>query len=104
MKTIQQRPTIARGSKALYLTGTLRRLGIPETLLWPHPRVTRSGSFWIRRINHLAVLELARHLYRVKIKSVHPDKPRGSTAQALELNSLWRKIRTAFARFGHTLE
>ena len=104
MTTTKQRPTIARRSGALQITGALRKLGVPETWLWPHPRRGKSGSFWLRQIHHVGVLELARRLYRVRIKTVHPDTPGGSTAQALELNSLWRKIRRSFARFGHTLE
>jgi len=98
------RPTLARGSGALQITGALRQLGVPETWLWPPRRRRKSGGFWRRQIHHVGVLELARRIYRVRIKSVHPDVPGGAHVAARDLNALWRKIRTAFARFGHTLE
>jgi hypothetical protein len=59
------------------IVGLLKTLGVPRQMLSVR-RLRDNGSFWLRRINHLQVLEQARWLYRKQIACLHPDKPGGS--------------------------
>lgn len=66
-------------------------------------RMRENGSFWLRNINHLQVLEQARRLYRKQVACVHPDKPGGSLEQTILLNNTWNKIQRRFKQHGHEL-
>lgn len=85
-----------------YLVGLLKTVGVPNRMLYPQ-RLQENGSFWLRNINHLEVLEQARRLYRKRIAGVHPDKPGGSPEQTILLNSTWSKIQRRFREHGHEL-
>jgi hypothetical protein len=84
------------------IVGLLKTIGVPDPMLYA-PRASQNGSFWTRSINHLAVLELARKLYRVQIIYLHPDKPGGSLKRAVELNTMWDQIEKRFRHHGHEL-
>jgi hypothetical protein len=84
------------------IIGLLKTLGVPRQMLYVR-RIRENGSFWLRRINHLQVLEQARSLYRQQIICVHPDKPGGSLEQTVQLNVTWGKIEQHFKRHGHEL-
>ena len=62
-----------------------------------------SGSFWLRKINHLQVLEQARQLYRRQIIAVHPDMPGGCLERTIHLNWVWDEIDRRFRKHGHEL-
>jgi len=84
------------------IVGLLKTLGVPPQLLYVR-RIRENGSFWLRRINHLQVLEQARQLYRKQIVCLHPDKTGGSLEQTIQLNVTWGKIERHFKRHGHEL-
>jgi hypothetical protein len=84
------------------VVGLLKRLGVPAQMLYVR-RLGRNASFWLRPINHLAVLEQARNLYRRQIATVHPDKPGGCLERAVELNRIWDEIERRFRDRGHEL-
>ena len=44
----------------------LKIMGVPKQMLYVR-RLRENGSFWLREINHLQVLEQARSLYRQQI-------------------------------------
>lgn len=77
-------------------------MGVPNRMLYVQS-LRKRGSFWIRRINHLEILEQARQLYRRQIVRVHPDKAGGSLEQTIQLNVAWRKIKQRFKKHGHEL-
>ena len=85
-----------------YIVGMLKDLGVPRQMLYVG-RLSENGSFWLRRINHLQVLEQARRLYRKQIARVHPDKRGGSLEQTIQLNNAWDKIERRFRKHGHEL-
>src|SRR5277367_3612786 len=80
----------------------LKTLGVPRRMLY-FRRLRENGSFWLRKINHLQILEHARWLYRQQIVCVHPDKAGGSTEQATQLNWAWGEIERRFKQHGHAL-
>lgn len=85
-----------------YITGLLKALGVPRQMLYVR-RLSENGSFWLRRIDHLQVLEQARRLYRQQIVCIHPDKAGGSLEQTIQLNDTWGKIEQRFKLHGHEL-
>lgn len=85
-----------------YTVGLLKLLGVPRQMLYVR-RLSENGSFWLRKINHLEVLEQARQRYRMQIVCAHPDKAGGSHARAIQLNETWNKIRKRFKEHGHEL-
>lgn len=95
-----------RNTKAARRTGKiitlLKMLGVPRQMLY-FRRLRQNGSFWLRKINHLQILEQARWLYRQQIVRVHPDKPGGSTERAMQLNWAWHEIERRFKQHGHEL-
>jgi hypothetical protein len=80
----------------------LKTLGVPGQMLY-FRRLRENGSFWLRKINHLQILEQARWLYRQQIVCVHPDKAGGSAEQAIQLNWTWGEIERRFKQHGHEL-
>jgi hypothetical protein len=74
--------TTAAGHAGQIIT-LLKSLGVPGQMLY-FRRLRENGSFWLRKINHLQILEQARWLYRQQIVCVHPDKAGGSTEQAIQ--------------------
>jgi hypothetical protein len=80
----------------------LKSLGVPGQMLY-FRRLRENGSFWLRQINHLQILEQARWLYRQQIVCVHPDKAGGSTEQAIHLNWTWGEVERRFKEHGHEL-
>ena len=74
--------TTAAGRAGQIIT-LLKSLGVPGQMLY-FRRLRENGSFWLRKINHLQILEQARWLYRQQIVCVHPDKAGGSTEQAIQ--------------------
>jgi hypothetical protein len=87
--------------KTGYIVTQLQALGVPRSLLYLK-RHRSNGSFWLRRINHLAVLERARQLYRAQVLREHPDKG-GCHKRTAELNSIWRSIKQTFTRHGYEI-
>ena len=85
-----------------YIVGLLKLLGVPKQMLYVQS-LRDNGSFWLRKINHLEVLEQARELYRMQIVCVHPDKAGGSLERTIQLNDTWGKIRERFKEHGHEL-
>jgi hypothetical protein len=90
------------GHTGCKIVGILRKLGVPKQMLYVR-RPRPNGSFWLRQINHLQVLEQARQLYRRRIVEVHPDKAGGCLEQAIQLNDSWSKIQQRFKQHGHEL-
>lgn len=84
------------------IMGLLKTVGVPKRMLYVR-RLSENGSFWLRRIDHLQVLEYARRLYRQQIVCVHPDKAGGSLEQTIQLNDTWDKIEHRFRKHGHEL-
>src|SRR5579862_8075021 len=84
------------------IVGLLKTMGVTNRMLYVR-RLRRKGSFWLRRINHLEVLEQARRLYREQIVCVHPDKVGGSLERTIQLNVTWGKIERRFKQHGHAL-
>jgi hypothetical protein len=84
------------------IVGLLKSMGVPNRMLYVR-RLRKKGSFWVRRINHLEVLEQAHQLYRQQIVGVHPDKVGGSLEQTIQLNVAWGKIERRFKKHGHEL-
>ena len=84
------------------IVGLLKTLDVPRQMLYVR-RLRENGSFWMRRINHLQVLEQARWLYRKQVACVHPDKPGGSLEQTVQLNETWGKIQRRFKEHRHKL-
>ena len=84
------------------IVGLLKTVGVPNRMLYVR-RQSENGSFWLRRIDHLQVLEQARRLYRKQIVCVHPDKAGGSLEQTIQLNVTWGKIERRFKQHGHEL-
>ena len=82
--------------------GLLKTVGVPNRMLYVR-RQNENGSFWLRRIDHLQVLEQARRLYRQRIVCAHPDKAGGSLEQTIQLNDMWGKIEHRFKMHGHEL-
>lgn len=80
----------------------LKTLGVPNVMLYV--KRGRGQSFWHRNINHLAVLEMARRLYRLQMGQLHPDRPGGNNGRALELNRIWSRVRKLFKDHGHELD
>ena len=80
----------------------LKMLGVPRQMLYVR-QLRENGSFWLRSINHLEVLEQARNLYRRQIVRAHPDKPGGCPEQATLLNWTWSEIERRFREHGHEL-
>ena len=80
----------------------LKMLGVPCRMLY-FRRWHENGPFWLRKINHLQILEKARWLYRQQIVRVHPDKAGGSTERAIQLNWMWGEIERRFKNHGHEL-
>ena len=80
----------------------LKVLGVPRQMLYVR-QLRENGSFWLRRINHLQVLERARWLYRQQIVHVHPDKAGGCPEQTVQLNWTWGEIERRFKEHGHEL-
>lgn len=85
-----------------YIVGLLKTVGVPNRMLYAL-RMRENGSFWLRNINHLQVLEQARRLYRKQVACVHPDKPGGSLEQTIQINNTWDKIQRRFKQHGHEL-
>lgn len=85
-----------------YIVRQLKSLGISKQLLYVR-RPGENGSFWLRNINHLQVLEQARRLYRLQIVCIHPDKPGGSLEETIQLNAAWDRIERRFKEHGHEL-
>jgi len=85
-----------------YIVGLLKTLGVPPQMLYVR-RIRENGSFWLRDINHLQVLEQARRLYRKQIVCAHPDKPGGSLEHTVQLNDAWGEIERRFKQHGHEL-
>ena len=77
-------------------------MGVPRQMLYAQ-RLRDNGSFWLRKINHLEVLEQARWLYRQQIVCVHPDKAGGCPERTIQLNGTWGKIERRFKEHGHEL-
>jgi hypothetical protein len=88
--------------KPRQIVGLLKTVGVPNRMLYVQ-RVRENGSFWLRPINHLQVLEQARQLYRKQIAYVHPDKPGGSLERTIQLNHIWSQIKQRFKMHGHEL-
>lgn len=84
------------------IVGLLKTVGVPNRMLYVRRR-RENGSFWLRRIDHLQVLEQARRLYRQQIVCVHPDKAGGCLEQTIRLNDTWGKIEQRFKLHGHEL-
>lgn len=84
------------------IVGLLKTLGVPRRMMYVE-RLNDNGSFWLRNINHLQVLEQARRLYRTQIACLHPDKTGGSLDQTVWLNITWGKIERRFKEHGHEL-
>jgi hypothetical protein len=84
------------------IMGLLKTVGVPKRMLYVR-RQSDNGSFWLRRIDHLQVLEQARRLYRQQIVCVHPDKAGGSLERTIQLNDTWGKIEQRFRQHGHEL-
>jgi hypothetical protein len=84
------------------IIGLLKTVGVPNRMLYVR-RLRENGSFWLRRIDHLQVLEQARRLYRQQIVCVHPDKLGGSLERTIQLNDTWGKIERRFKKHGHEL-
>ena len=82
--------------------GMLKRLGVPGQMLYLR-RIRQNKSFWLRKIDHLQILEKARWLYRQQIVCAHPDKPGGCKERAIHLNWTWREIERRFKQHGHEL-
>ncbi len=80
----------------------LKTLGVPGPMIYVR-RLSENGSFWLRRINHLQVLEQARQLYRRQIIELHPDKPGGCLERTIQLNWTWREVERRFKQHGHEL-
>ena len=93
--------TIAAGRTGQIIT-LLKSLRVPGQMLY-FRRLRENGSFWLRKINHLQILEKARWLYRQQIVCVHPDKTGGSTERAINLNWTWGEIERRFKEHGHEL-
>ena len=99
---------LAKCRKAKYpgnaqqIVGLLKTVGVPNRMLYVR-RLSENGSFWLRPIDHLRVLEQARRLYRQQIVCVHPDKVGGSLEQTVQLNNTWGKIEERFKKHGHEL-
>ena len=89
-------------SRTGYIVGLLKTLGVPNRMLYVR-RPRHNGSFWLRRIDHLQVLEQARRIYRKKITRVHPDKVGGNLERAIQLNQTWYEIERRFRKHGHEL-
>lgn len=89
-------------SSGITIIGLLKWMGVPNRMLYARRR-RRNGSFWIRRINHLEVLEQARLLYRKQIVCAHPDKAGGNLERSIQLNVAWGKIERGFREHGHEL-
>jgi hypothetical protein len=89
------------------IIGMLKTMGVPNQMLYVRRLrkngSRKNGSFWIRRINHLEVLEQARRLYRKQIVCVHPDKAGGNLEETIQLNATWGKIERGFKKHGHEL-
>jgi hypothetical protein len=85
-----------------YIVGLLKTLGVPRQMLYVR-RLRENGSFWLRDINHLQILEQARSLYRKQIVCVHPDKAGGCLEQTIQLNWTWGEILRRFKKHGHEL-
>jgi hypothetical protein len=106
MKSMPLDLTRCRNPKAArqagYVLGLLKALGVPKQALYVR-RLRENGSFWLRKINHLQVLEQARRLYRKQIACVHPDKAGGNLEQAIQLNWAWGEIERRFRKHGHEL-
>lgn len=85
-----------------YIIGLLKTVGVPNRMLYAL-RLQENGSFWLRNINHLQILEQARRLYRKQVVCVHPDKPGGNLEQMVQLNNAWDKIQRRFKQHGHEL-
>lgn len=83
-----------------YIIGLLKTLGVPRHMLYVRG-LGQNGSFWMRRINHLEILEQARWLYRKQIAFAHPDKAGGSHERTIQLNDTWSKIERRFKAHGH---
>jgi hypothetical protein len=62
-----------------------------------------SQGFWGRKVDHLAILEMARNLWRTALKRFHPDRPGGCSRKTVELNALWFRVRKRFAAKGYEL-
>ena len=90
------------GGRTGQIVRLLKLLGVPRQMLYVE-RIRENGSFWLRRINHLQVLEQARWLYRQQMVRVHPDKPEGCPEQATQLNWMWGEIERRFREHGHEL-
>jgi hypothetical protein len=84
-----------------YTISQLLSLGVPRSLLYVK-RQRSNGSFWTRKINHLAVLEKARQLYREKLVREHPDKG-GCHNRMSDLNSVWSTIKRRFNQHGYEI-
>ena len=86
------------------IISTLLALGLPRKMLYPANRSPNqiNGPFWDRNIDYLAILELAKRLYREQIVKVHPDRG-GDTEQAQCLNRTWQRIKRTFKGHGHEL-
>ena len=84
------------------IVGLLKTVGVPNRMLYVRRR-RENGSFWLRQIDHLEVLEQARQLYRQQIVCVHPDKAGGCLEQTIRLNDAWGKIERRFKKHGHEL-
>jgi len=80
----------------------LKGLGVPRQMLYVR-QLRENGSFWLRKINHLQILEQARWLYREQMTCMHPDKAGGSTEQTMRLTWMWGEIKWCFKAHGHEL-
>jgi hypothetical protein len=84
------------------IVALLKTLGVPRQMLYVQ-RLSENGSFWLRKINHLQILEQARWLYRQQIVCVHPDKVGGCLERTMQLNGTWGAIERRFKEHGHEL-
>jgi hypothetical protein len=106
MNTIPLELARCKNTKVARYTGQIIRLlkplGVPRQMLYVR-RLCENGSFWLRRIYHLQILEQARWLYRRQIVCVHPDKTGGCPERAMQLNWAWGEIERRFREHGHEL-
>lgn len=84
-----------------YIVSHLLALGVPARMLQSRKR--RDAKFWLRQINHLAVLEYARDRWRQLIARWHPDRPGGCATLAQQINRCWQYVERMFRKHGYQL-
>lgn len=84
------------------IVGLLKTLGVPRQMLYVR-RLRENGSFWLRDINHLQIMEQAHSLSRKQFVCVHPDQAGGCLEQTIQFNWTWGEFARRFKKHGHEL-